>query len=145
MAHRNSTIFALLIAFIPALLVAASVVSGFIAIPDNDRVYVRWTSQNEASLIRYELYRQAENNAPTLLATISPQGSNRNYEFIDMSVGGFNRNANPNEPPAPLSLQRLTYTLKIVTASGTTELQTQVAFQTSTTRRTWGSIKALFR
>ncbi len=145
MARRALTIFALLISFVPVLLVAASIVSSFVAIPDSDRVYVRWTSQNEATLIRYELYRQTDNNAPTLLATLSPQGNNRNYEFIDMSVGGFNRNSNPNDPPVPLSLQRLTYTLKIVTASGTAELQTQVAFQTSTTRRTWGSIKALFR
>jgi len=33
----------------------------------------------------------------------------------------------------------------MITASGTLEVQTQVNFQTSTTRRTWGSIKALFR
>lgn len=145
MVHRKITILILLIFLIPIVLLAASIVSSFVAIPDNDRVYVRWTSQNEATLIRYELYCQQDATSPTLLTTISPLGNNHNYEFIDMTVGGRNRNANPNSPPTPLSLQRLTYTLKLVTASGTTELQTQVAFQTSTTRRTWGSIKALFR
>ncbi|MGQ9806282.1 MAG: hypothetical protein ACUVRP_09420 [Chlorobiales bacterium] len=144
MVHRKKALFALLLIWIPALLLASNIVSNFIAIPDNDRVYVRWTSQNEATLIRYELYRQQDQSAPTFLTAVSPQGNNRNYEFIDMSVE-MNRNSNPNNPAIPLSLQRLTYTLKMVTASGTTELQTQVAFQTSTTRRTWGSIKALFR
>ncbi len=144
MAHRKTTLLALLILTLPVLLLATSIVSGFIAIPDNDRVYVRWTSQNEATLIRYELYRQSDQSPPLLLTTLLPQGNNRNYEFVDMSFS--NRNAsNPNEPSVPLTLQRLTYTLKLVTASGTTDLQTQVAFQTSTTRRTWGSIKALFR
>jgi hypothetical protein len=143
--RRQAITIALLIASFPILLVASTIVSNFIAIPDNDRIYVRWTSQNESGLIRYELYCQRDNNPPTLLTTLAPQGNNRNYEFVDMSVGGFNRTANPNEPPVPLSLQRLTYTLKLITASGTLEVQTQVNFQTSTTRRTWGSIKALFR
>jgi hypothetical protein len=143
--RRQAITIALLIASFPILLVASTIVSNFIAIPDNDRIYVRWTSQNESGLIRYELYCQRDNNPPTLLTTLAPQGNNRNYEFVDMSVGGLNRNANPNEPPAPMLFQRLTYTLKLITASGTLEVQTQVNFQTSTTRRTWGSIKALFR
>jgi hypothetical protein len=143
--RRQAITIALLIASFPILLVASTIVSNFIAIPDNDRIYVRWTSQNESGLIRYELYCQRDNNPPTLLTTLAPQGNNRNYEFVDMSVGGLNRNANPNEPPMPMLFQRLTYTLKLITASGTLEVQTQVNFQTSTTRRTWGSIKALFR
>jgi hypothetical protein len=143
--RRQAITIALLISTVPLVLVASTIVSNFIAIPDNDRVYVRWTSQNESGLIRYELYCQRDNNPPTLLTTLAPQGNNRNYEFVDMSVGGLNRNANPNEPPTPMLFQRLTYTLKMITASGTLEVQTQVNFQTSTTRRTWGSIKALFR
>lgn len=143
--RRQAITIALLISTVPLVLVASTIVSNFIAIPDNDRVYVRWTSQNESGLIRYELYCQRDNNPPTLLTTLAPQGNNRNYEFVDMSVGGLNRNANPNEPPMPMLFQRLTYTLKMITASGTLEVQTQVNFQTSTTRRTWGSIKALFR
>ena len=143
--RRQAITIALLIASLPLVLVASTIVSNFIAIPDNDRIYVRWTSQNESGLIRYELYCQRDNNPPTLLTTLAPQGNNRNYEFVDMSVGGLNRNANPNEPPMPMLFQRLTYTLKMITASGTLEVQTQVNFQTSTTRRTWGSIKALFR
>jgi len=143
--RRQAITIALLIASLPLVLVASTIVSNFIAIPDNDRIYVRWTSQNESGLIRYELYCQRDNNPPTLLTTLAPQGNNRNYEFVDMSVGGLNRNANPNEPPMPMLFQRLTYTLKLITASGTLEVQTQVNFQTSTTRRTWGSIKALFR
>lgn len=142
--HRKTTLLALLLLIIPLLLFASNIVSGFIAIPDNDRVYVRWTSQNEAGLMRYELYRREEQNAPILLTTLTPQGNNRNYEFIDVSVSGRSLGGS-NEPLQPLALQRLTYTLKLVTASGTVELHTQVAFQTSTTRRTWGSIKALFR
>lgn len=145
MAHRKIKTLALLLLWFPLMLFATSIVSGFVAIPDNDRVYVRWTSQNEAGLIRYELYCQQDANTPVLLTTILPQGNNHNYEFIDMSVSGRNRNVPTNEPNAPLTMQRLTYTLKLVTASGTTELQTQINFQTSTTRRTWGSIKALFR
>ncbi|MFQ3597757.1 MAG: hypothetical protein SNJ55_07760 [Chloroherpetonaceae bacterium] len=144
MVHRKKAILVLLLVVIPVLLLAASIVSGFVAIPDSDRVYVRWTSQNETGLIRYELYRQQDQTAPILLTTLFPQGNHRNYEFVDLSVSGRNVGGS-NEPPQPLTLQRLTYTLKLVTASGTTELQTQVAFQTSTTRRTWGSIKALFR
>ncbi len=143
--RRQAITIALLISSLPLLLVASTIVSNFIAIPDNDRVYVRWTSQNESGLIRYEIYCQRDNNPPTLLTTLAPQGNNRTYEFVDMSVGGLNRNANPNEPPMPMLFQRLTYTLKLITASGTLEVQTQVNFQTSTTRRTWGSIKALFR
>lgn len=135
----------LLFLALPAALLATGVVTGFVAIPDNDRVYVRWTSQNESTLIRYELYRQIDGASPVFLAAFAPQGNHRNYEYVDMSVGGLNRHLNPNEPPASLAAQRLTYTLKMLTASGALEVQTHVSFQTSATRRTWGSIKALFR
>lgn len=142
--YKRALIFTLLLSF-PALLLATSIVTRFVAIPDNDRIYVRWTSQSEAQLIRYELYRQQENALPMLLTSLSPNGDNQNYEYVDMNVGARSKDGGSPANSLPLSQQRYTYILKMITTSGTLEMQASVSYQTSTTRKTWGSIKALFR
>jgi hypothetical protein len=125
---------------------SAATVSRFLAFADNDRVYVRWTSDNETGLIRYELYRRTDTQPqPQLITTVSPLGNAQNYEFIDMlpnnRLGG---DGNPSGT-ARLTANRYVYTLRMISSSGSTEMEATAQFQTSSVRRTWGSIKALFR
>ncbi len=129
------------------LLYASTSITRFTAIPSNDRIYVRWTASVESQLLRYELYRRADNENFTLLTTIQPTGSGSSYEFTDVNVARIALNLASSSPSvsAQANPTRYTYLLKIIGADRTDEMQTSLTYQTSNTRRTWGSIKALFR
>lgn len=129
-----------------SLLLAGATVTRFVAIPSSDRIYVRWSSGAESQMIRYELYRSGGAEGQQLLYTAQPKGSEQAYEYTDMDVtllrGSGGSSGGTTSSPAA---SQYTYTLKIIAADGTTEVVATTQFQTSTTRRTWGSIKALFR
>ncbi len=129
------------------LLYASTSITRYTAIPSNDRIYVRWTASVESQLLRYELYRRADNENFTLLTTIQPTGSGSSYEFTDMNVVRIMPNlaSSTRSASAQANPTRYTYLLKIIGTDRTDEMQTSLTYQTSNTRRTWGSIKALFR
>jgi hypothetical protein len=129
------------------LLVASTSITRYTAVPSNDRIYVRWTASTESQLVRYELHRRTDTENFTLLTTITPTGSGSSYEFTDMNVARIAPNLASSNPTATAQAQptRYTYMLKVIGSDRTDELQTSLTYQTSNTRRTWGSIKALFR
>jgi hypothetical protein len=127
---------------------ADNLVSGFIGVPDNDRIYIRWNSgdESQAQLIRYELYRRTETSAPVMVTTVTPRGSNQNYEYVDMSALSRSvDNGQSGTATASRVTSRYFYTLKIITQSGQREIEISVTLNTSGFRRTWGSLKAFFR
>ncbi|MBC8044300.1 MAG: hypothetical protein IAF08_12755 [Rhizobacter sp.] len=141
--HRLKAIFLpgfLLLVFtlclIPYHLLIAGASVSLRAIPSSDRIYIRWTSSAESQMTRYDLYREMPNTEPQFLQSLAPNGSGSTYEYIDLNVG---------KAATAMSGTNYTYLLRIVAADGTTEVRASVGYETSSTRRTWGSIKALFR
>lgn len=143
---KKATILYLALLLLSGLAIANTSITRFVAVPASDRVYVRWSASVESNLVRYEVYRRVENeSALSLVATVQPTGSGSSYEVADMNVARTSPMASTSPTPVGILSTRYTYILRIIGTSRIDEMQTSLVYQTSTTRRTWGSIKALFR
>lgn len=105
-------------------------------------VTVRWQTEDESDVAHFEIYRAqiVSGGTPGDFSKVSPnegigsKGNNQSYEFTDKSV--FKSASNV-----------FAYKVRVVFQNGThsdSEL-TRTATTTNIGRRTWGSIKALFR
>jgi hypothetical protein len=102
---------------------------------DGVRIYVRWISEDESGVARFEVERKAGLNGQfILLAQVAPRGNNSPYEYVDDS-------------PFRVTESIYQYRVKVVMASGEVMYfgPVTVPHNPSTVRRTWGSIKAMFR
>lgn len=108
------------------------------------QVMVRWQTEDESGVTRFEVHRAqivgGETPKPTDFSPVSgdegvsPKGNNQSYEFIDKSV--FKTASNVFAYKVRVVFQNGTYADSEITRTATT---------TNIGRRTWGSIKALFR
>ncbi|MBR9974586.1 MAG: hypothetical protein KFF77_03315 [Bacteroidetes bacterium] len=102
---------------------------------DDDNVVLEWKTRSESDLLRYEIQRKAGSNGEFVsLATVSPKGSNSLYTYIDRSAYKESESV-------------YVYRLKIVETSGPSSYSNEitVSHSVSSVKRTWGSIKAMFR
>jgi hypothetical protein len=134
MKHLTNILFVL-------ILFAGSAIGGafldfFNGRSDGDNIVLEWKTRSESSLLRYEIQRKAGTDGDFVtLSTVSPKGSNSLYTYID-------RSAYKNSESIYI------YRLKIVeTASGPLSFSNEitVSHSVSSVKRTWGSIKAMFR
>ena len=134
MKHLSSILFLL-------LLLAGSAISGafldfFNGRSDGDNIVLEWKTRSESNLLRYEIQRKAGQNGDFVsLATVTPKGSNSQYTFIDRSAYKDTESM-------------YVYRLKIVeSSSGPSSYSNEitVSHSVSSVKRTWGSIKAMFR
>jgi hypothetical protein len=108
----------------------------FNASSDNGNIKLEWKSQEEKNIQHYILQRKSPTSSFIDIATINPKGDNSYYSYTDESA---------------YKVQDLLfiYRLKIVdndaarTTSYTQEVT--VSHSISGVKRTWGSIKAMFR
>lgn len=102
---------------------------------DGDNVVLEWKTRSESDLLRYEIQRKAGSNGEFVsLATVSPKGSNSLYTYTDRSAYKESESV-------------YVYRLKIVETSGPSSFSNEitVSHSVSSVKRTWGSIKAMFR
>jgi len=134
MKHFISILFAV-------LLLAGSAISGafleyFNGRSDGDNIVLEWKTRSESSLLRYEIQRKAGQSGEFVsLATVTPKGSNSLYSYIDRSAYKDSESI-------------YVYRLRIVeSASGPSSYSNEitVSHSVSSVKRTWGSIKAMFR
>lgn len=122
------------------LLVAGTAVGGafldfFNGRSDGDNIVLEWKTRSESSLLRYEIQRKAGSNGEFVsLATVPPKGSNSLYTYTDRSAYKESESV-------------YIYRLKIVESSGPASYSNEitVTHSVSSVKRTWGSIKAMFR
>jgi hypothetical protein len=122
------------------LLVAGTAVGGafldfFNGRSDGDNIVLEWKTRSESSLLRYEIQRKAGSNGEFVsLATVPPKGSNSLYTYTDRSAYKESESV-------------YVYRLKIVESSGPASYSNEitVTHSVSSVKRTWGSIKAMFR
>jgi hypothetical protein len=104
------------------------------ATSDGNAILVRWLSEDETGVLRYELERKAGLGGQFfLLTTKDVQGNNSTYEYVDDSAFRVTE-----------SLYQ--YRVKVI-LNGTSVYfgPITVSHKTSDVKRTWGSIKAMFR
>ena len=103
---------------------------------DGDNVVLEWKTRSESNLQRYEIQRKAGQSGEFItLATISPKGANSQYHYTGRAAYKDAGNV-------------YVYRLRIVeTGSGPSSFSNEVTIShsVSSVKRTWGSIKAMFR
>lgn len=106
------------------------------AISNGTNITVRWLSEDEAGVLRYEIERKSGVNGQFILvAPVTLRGNNSAYEFIDDSAFRVVESI-------------YQYQLKVIFGNGSPPVYygpITVIHDVSSVRRTWGSIKAMFR
>ncbi len=124
----------LLISVITSLAIGGAIRDGTLsAFSNGTNIIVRWISEYAQGVTGYRIERKAGMNGPFVVLTdphIMPKGSGQTYEFIDITAFRGTDNF---------------YQYRI-TAVGTNNVYlTTVTHNVSSVKRTWGSIKAMFR
>lgn len=110
-------------------------VGSFQASSDGVNVTLRWITQDETNVAHFEIQRMSGVNGVFIpLATVDPKGPSV-YEFVDNTA--FQKVTSLYE-----------YRIKVVHSDGSTPEYSPtvtVSHMVSGVRRTWGSIKSMFR
>lgn len=124
---------------IVSFLIIATVYAGayieyFHARSESDNVRLEWQTSEETNLQKFVIERKTPQSSFTEVASIAPKGNNSNYIFTDQNAYKTNDMV-------------FAYRLKIVDNIGVTYSQdvTVTHSISSVAKRTWGSIKAMFR
>lgn len=129
------------ILILPAVALLSSVIISAVikdrpnAYSDGSNIIVEWSTLDEAGVQRFDVLRSSDmQGAFLVVGSTGPSGNNSSYRFVDKQVfkaaNGF-----------------YAYKIRAVLAGGP-PLETEpvgVAHLSSAYKRTWGSIKAMFR
>lgn len=126
-------IIALLLVIQVSVVFAGVYLSSFEVRSDGSNVVLTWQTQSETNLSHFVVERKPANGEFIELAYIQPE-SDKDYQFIDESA-------------YKVMDSYYVYRLKIVDSNGTVTFSKDesILHQVSGVKRTWGSIKALFR
>ncbi len=132
---RMRSLVILPIMFFTVVVVAAVIKDRPTANSNGSDIIVRWTSENESGVQEFVVVRRAGIDGEFVpVATLATKGDHSSYEYIDRSV--FKANTGVFQ-----------YRIRVMngqTPAPESEIVT-VSHVSSTARRTWGSIKAMFR
>jgi hypothetical protein len=121
------------------LLLASTVLAGtfleyFQGRSEDEDIRLEWKTREEVDLQHFKVERKTPQSSYVEIATIQPKGSNSYYTYLDQSA---------------YKVQNMifTYRLKIVDNNGQVSYSNEVSVSHSVSgvKRTWGSIKAMFR
>ncbi len=125
---------------IVSFLIIATVYAGayieyFHARSESDNVRLEWQTSEETNLQKFVIERKTPQSSFTEVASVSPKGNNSNYIFTDQNAYKTND-------------MIFVYRLKIVDNNDQVTYSADVTVThsiSSVAKRTWGSIKAMFR
>jgi hypothetical protein len=126
--------------FLVAFLLIATIYAGayiqyFYGRSEGDNIKLEWQTSEETNLQKFVIERKTPQNSFTEIATIYPKGSNSYYSYIDMNT-------------YKATDLVFIYRLKIVDNNNQISHSNETTVShsiSSITKRTWGSIKAMFR
>ena len=106
----------------------------FNAKSESGNIKLEWKTSDESNVKQFVIERRTAQGGFVYLQTITPKGSNSYYTFVD---------------EAAYKTQDIvfSYRIKIVDGDGTASYSSEryVSNSVSGVKRTWGSIKAMFR
>ncbi len=124
------------LSFAAVAVLAAAVIWSFTARSSDEGVVLEWRTGNEASLDHFDLLRDDGASGNFVIINpepILPKGNNSLYTYIDRSVF---------KPTDRFYRYRL---LIVNKGSPPDTMEANVLHSVSSVKRTWGSIKAMFR
>ncbi len=103
---------------------------------DGSSITVHWDSDDETGVVGYEVARMVgwDGQYVVLLASYKAKGSNQSYDFVDETA--FRTSA---------TFYKYRITALYSNGARSDPYETGVSHTVSSVRRTWGSIKAMFR
>jgi len=128
----------LFILFFITLAYSGAVISDFQAVPGFNKVEIKWVVTAESNLKGYRILRSDDNvsfQRVDFVEALGVTGSERTYTYVDESV--FKSNGNTY-------YYKIEFINKDESVSAFSKIVT-VNPQISSSRKTWGSIKAMFR
>lgn len=121
------------------LLVATAVLAGtfleyFQGRSEGEDIRLEWKTREEVNLQHFKVERKTPQSSFVDITTIEPKGSNSYYTYVDQSAYKTDN-------------MLFIYRLKIVDTNGQVAYSNEVSVSHSVSgvKRTWGSIKAMFR
>lgn len=132
---KNTLSKILLFLILIASVYAGAFIQSITARSDGENIIVEWkTGEESSTLSRFVVERKTPNNGFVEIGTVTPKGSNSFYTFVDNNIFKGNDYI-------------FTYRLKIVDNNSQVSYSTEVSVSHSISgvKRTWGSIKAMFR
>lgn len=105
------------------------------ALSDGNNITVQWGSADEGTVVEYHVERCAGMTGEfSIIASVQPKGTNSSYEYIDRTA--FKTDASIYQ-----------YRIKILKRDSEFEYSKNitVSHNVSGVKRTWGSLKAMFR
>lgn len=123
----------LFIIFIVTLF-AEAYLRDFRGFSEGDNVRIEWETAEESNLNHFTIERRTPQSSFIEIATIQPKGSNSFYSYLDESAYKQNDFI-------------FIYQIKIVDNSGSITRSSEISVTPNISgfKRTWGSIKAMFR
>jgi|WetSurMetagenome_2_1015567.scaffolds.fasta_scaffold82658_4 hypothetical protein len=129
-------VLALILALtLPLVALQAAVIKGSLtATSNNSMIMVRWSSDDDGGISGYEVARKSGLDGSFIVLSVVPLSSDRSYLFVD-------------ETAFKTTDSYYQYRVTPVYADGRVvePFYVTVTHSVSSVRRTWGSIKAMFR
>jgi hypothetical protein len=131
---KKLIIRALPVFFLFAVVYAGAFLDYFQGRSEGEDVRLEWKTSEETNLLHFKVERKTPQSSFAEIATVDPKGSNSNYTYLDQSAYKSNDLV-------------FIYRLKIIDNDGQTSYSAEVtvSHNVSGVKRTWGSIKAMFR
>lgn len=125
----------LIIILTSSLIFGGAIINFFVADSDGDNIILTWQSSSEQNVQQYEVLRGPDKDHLSTIAIVKAKGDNSTYTYID-------------ENAYKTTDSFYSYGLVVVDRDGirSNSMYTFVTHSgVSSVKRTWGSIKALFR
>ncbi|MCS7054294.1 MAG: hypothetical protein NZM09_11265 [Ignavibacterium sp.] len=131
---KNKLLHISLILLLSSVVFAGAFIQFFNAKSEGDDIRLEWRTGEETNLKMFVVERKTHNNGFAEIGNVTPKGSNSSYVFIDKNVYKSTELI-------------FTYRLKIVENNNQYSYSNEisVSHRVSGVKRTWGSIKAMFR
>ncbi|GMU98278.1 MAG: hypothetical protein HND39_15975 [Ignavibacteriota bacterium] len=124
----------LLVLLITTAVFAGTFLEYFHGRSEGDDIRLEWKTKEEVNLQNFKIERKTPQSSFTEIETIQPKGSNSYYSYLDQTT-------------YKTTDMIFVYRLKIVDTNGQASYSNEVtvSHNVSGVKRTWGSIKAMFR
>lgn len=135
MKKAVSFISVVLLLILSGSAMGGAIFSFFNARSEGQNVILEWKTQEEVDILKYAIERTiATSNSFTVIHYIEPKGDNSYYTYTDENIYKTSDNL-------------YKYRIAIINEDGSTNHshEAKVSVSLSSVKRTWGSIKAMFR
>ena len=126
--------YILIISLITTAALAGTFLEYFQGRSEGEDIRLEWKTREEVNLQHFKVERKTPQSSFVDITTIAPKGNNSYYTYLDQSAYKTDN-------------MLFVYRLKIIDTNGQASYSSEVSVSHSVSgvKRTWGSIKAMFR